>query len=290
MGAPAILAEDVYREELARIGAEDGRVVCVEALPRGARHPFETAHPDRFFQLGSVEGAMVSMVEGLVTAGFRVFVCGLGTDLGAARLPRLTLAYLQAGASVVVPDTHVDPTELLRTPRVRIAAPCGVQEIRAVVRSAARSVRPYHIRIGAGAPADVAADWVGVGDGAGDGGIPSVVWDVVEDAWHHEDAGVCMISVGEDGTRLALAARERSTGPAHAHLVYLDDSHLAAAAGELARRYDRFVVLGGHQGPDGVQKRLSRLMLGCDVLVVSLSGELAADVDQVLSTVKGLRQ
>jgi transketolase len=286
MGAPVILAEDVYREELAKIGAEDGRVVCVEALPRGARHPFETAHPDRFFQLGSVESAMVSMVEGLVTAGFRVFVCGLGADIGAARFPRLAVAYLQTGASVVVPDSQVDPAELLRTPRVQIAAPSGVQEIRAVVRGAARSGRPYHIRIGAGALADVAADWAR----AGDADIPSVVWDAVEDSGRHGGAGVCMISVGEDGTRLALAARERHAGPAHAHLVYLDDSHLAAAAGELARRYDRFVVLGGHQRPDGVRQRLSRLMPGCEVLEVSPSGELAADVGQVLSTVKGLRR
>ncbi|MFJ3713313.1 transketolase (plasmid) [Streptomyces sp. NBC_01267] len=286
MEAPAILAEDIYREELAKIGAEDGRVVCVEALPSGARHPFETAHPDRFFQLGSVESAMVSMVEGLTGAGFRVFVCGLGTHIGAARLPRLTLAYLQAGASVVVPDTLVDPAGLLRTPRVQIAAPSGVHEIRAVVRGAARSGRPYHIRIGAGAPADVAADWAG----AGDGDIPSVVWDITEDAGPHEDAQVCIVSVGEDATRLALAVRERSSGAGHAHLVYLDDSHLAAAAGELVRRYDRFVVLGGQRGPDGVQERLSRLMLGCHVLEVSMSGELAADVDQVLSTVKGLRQ
>jgi transketolase len=286
MGAPAILAEDVYREELAKIGARDGRVVCVEALQGGARHPFETAHPERFFQLGSVESAMVSMVEGLVTAGFRVFVCGLGTGIGAARLPRLALAHLQAGASVVVPDVGADPAELLRTPRVRIAAPSGVQEIRAVVRGAARSGQPYHIRIGAGAPADVAADWAG----AGEGDIPSVVWDVARGGGRHADAGVCLISVGEDGTRLALAVRERGTGPAHAHLVYLDDSHLAAAAGELARHHDRFVVLGGYPGRHGVRQRLSRLMPGCAVLEVTPSGDLAADAGRVLSSVKGLRR
>ncbi|MGN5376609.1 transketolase [Streptomyces lasalocidi] len=287
MGTTTFRAEDVYREELAKIGAEDGRVVCVEALPPRARHPFETAHPDRFFQLGSVEGAMVSMVEGLVTAGFRVFVCGLGpgTDSGAARLPWLTLAYLEAGASVVVPDSWACPTELLRTPHVRIAAPSGVQEIRAVVRGAARAVRPYHIRLGSGAPVGLTADRTG----AGDGDIPAVVWDLGEDLGLHEDAGVCMVSVGEDGTRLALAVRERSQEFAHAHLVYLDDSHLVAAAGELARRYDRFVVLGGHRGPGGVSQRLSRLMLGCDVLETSMSGELTADVDRVLSTVRRLR-
>ncbi|MEU9594745.1 transketolase [Streptomyces sp. NPDC048219] len=284
MGAPAILAEDVYREELARMGAEDGRVVCVDALPGGARHPFETAHPDRFFQLGSVGTAMVNMVEGLVTAGFRVFVCGLGTGLGAERLPRLALAHLRSGASVVVPDSQADPVELLRTPRVRIAAPSGVQEIRAVVRGAARSGRPYHIRIGAGAPADVTAGWAG----AGDGDIPSVVWDVARGSGRRADPGVCLVSVGEDGTRLALAARERDAGPAHAHLVYLDDSHLAAAAGELARRHDRFVVLGGYRGPGGVRGRLSRLMPGCEVREVTPGGDLAADVDRVLSAVERL--
>ncbi|MFF8592809.1 transketolase [Streptomyces sp. NPDC015220] len=279
MGAPAILAEDVYREELARMGAQDGRVVCVEAVPGGGRHPFEAAHPDRFFQLGRVDSAMVSMVEGLVTAGFRVFVCGLGAGAGAERLPRLALAHLRSGASVVVPDSQSDPVELLRTPRVRIAAPSGVREIRAVVRSAARSGRPYHIRIGAGASADVTAGWAG----SGDGDIPVVVWDAGRGAGRRTDpAGVCLVSVGEDGTRLALAVRERGPGPAHAHLVYLDDSHLAAAAGELARRHDRFVVLGGHRGPGGVATRLSRLMPGCDVLEMALGGDLAADVVRVL--------
>jgi transketolase len=226
------------------------------------------------------------MVEGLVTAGFRVFVCGLGGGIGEARLARLALAHLRAGASVVVPDTALDPAELLRTPRIRIAAPSGAREIGAVVRGAARSGRPYHIRIGPGAPADVTADWAEQGDGD----IPAVVWDVARDPGEHADAGVCLVSVGEDGTRLALAVRERGAGPAHAHLVYLDDSHLAAAAGELARRHDRFVVLGGYRGPDGVRARLTRLLPGCEVLEVSPSGDPAADAGRVLASVQGLRR
>lgn len=286
MEAPAILAEDVYREELARVGARDGRVVCVEVVPCGARHPFEAAHPDRFFQLGSVESAMVSMVEGLVTAGFRVFVCGLGSGVGAARLPGLALAYLRVGASVVVPDTRPVGVELLCVPGVRIAAPCGVREIGAVVRGAVRSGRPYHIRIGAGVPAEVGGQWAG----GGEGDVPSVVWDVAGGWGDHADAGVCVVSVGEEGTRLALAVRERDAGLAHAHLVYVDESHLAAAAGELARRHDRFVVLGGHRGSGGVGERLGRLMPGCQVLEVSLGGEVAADGDRVLSCVEGLRR
>ncbi|MFI7386490.1 transketolase [Streptomyces sp. NPDC049813] len=283
MGAPAILAEHVYREELARLGAEDGRVVCVEALPSGARHPFETAHPDRFFQLNSVESAMVSMVEGLLTAGFRVFVCGLGDGIGAARPPRPALAHLRAGASVVVPDDPVDPAPLLRMPRVRIAAPSGVEEIRAVVRGAARSGRPHHIRIGRGAPVDVAAGWTDSGDGE----IPSVLWDLPGGTGRHPAPGSCLISVGEEGTRLAWAARARGAGLAHAHLVYLDDGHLVAAAGELARRHDRFVVLGGYRGPAGVGERLRRLMPGCLVREVTPGGDPAADAALVLRAAEG---
>ncbi|MZD06782.1 transketolase [Streptomyces sp. SID5785] len=286
MGVAIVRAEVVYREELAKIGAEDARVVCVEALPRGALHPFEAAHPDRFFPLGSVESAMVSMVEGLVTAGFRVFVCGLGDAAREARLPRLALAYLRVGASVVVPDIEDGPAELLGVPRLRIAAPSGVHEIRSVVRMAVRSGRPHHIRIGAGAPADVTADWTG----ADDGEIPPVVWGAGPESGEPADARVCLVSVGEDGTRLALAARERYAGVAHAHLVYVDDGHLAAAAGQMARHYDRFVVLGGWQGPQGVRQRLSRLMPGCAVFGVALEGELGAGVDQVLASVEGLRR
>ncbi|MFJ9216981.1 transketolase [Streptomyces sp. NPDC102383] len=283
MGVTTVRAEDIYREELAGVGAEDGRVVCVEALLGSARHPFETAHPDRFFQLGSVESAMVTMVEGLVTAGFRVFVCGLGptTNIGAARLPRLALAYLKAGASVVVPDAQVDPTELPRTPRVQIAEPCGVREIKAVVRGAARSGRPYYIRIGSGAPVDVASDWADRGDD-----IPSVVWDAGGGPARRVGGGVCLVSVGGDGTRLALEVRDRFESAAHGHLVYLDDSHLVAAAGELARHYDRFVVLGGDVGPAGVRQRLSELMPGCEVLGAPPQGELASDVAEVLLTLR----
>lgn len=288
MGAPTVLAEDVHREELARIGAEDGRVVCVEALPGGAWHPFETAHPDRFLQLGSVESAMVAMVQGLVTAGFRVFVCGLGTGVGAARLPRLALAHLRSGASVVVPDSQATERELLRTARVQFAAPSGVREIRAVVPAAARSGRPHHIRIGRGVPVDVVANWSRGAEGVAE--MRPVVRDVSPATGPHLVEATCLVSVGEHGTRLALAARERGAGLAHAHVVDVDDSHLVAVAGELARRYKRFVVLGGYRGPEGEGQRPSQLMPGCRVPAAELCGDVAADTERVLALVKETRR
>ncbi|GGV65152.1 hypothetical protein GCM10010277_72250 [Streptomyces longisporoflavus] len=294
MGATTVRAEDIYREELAKIGADDGRVVCVEALPGGAHHPFESAHPDRFFPLGGVESAMVTMVEGLVTAGFRVFVCGLGlgADTRVSRLPRLAAAYLRAGASVMVPYGQTDLTELRSMPRVQIAVPSGAPEIRAVLRGAARSGRPCHIRIGTETSDAVTTPWPGAADGDGD--VPPVIWDVPADSGGPADPGgpadtdTCLVSIGEKGTRLALAVRERSKGLAHAHLVYVDDSHLSAAAGELARRHGRLVVLGGSAGPGGAAEGLSRLLPGCTVLGLTPGAAPAADVERVLSAVEEL--
>ncbi|CAL9327941.1 hypothetical protein [Streptomyces sp. enrichment culture] len=63
---------------------------------------------------------------------------------------------------------------------------------------------------------------------------------------------------------------------------------VGAAPGRVAA--DRFVVLGGYRGPDGVRRRLGRLMPGCDVREVTPGGDPAADADRVLRAVEGLRR
>ena len=283
MGAPAILAEDVYREELAKIGAQDGRVVCVKLCQAAHGTPSSSAHPDRFFQLGSVESAMVSMVEGLVTAGFRVFVCGLGTGIGAARLPRRALAHLQRGGSVVVPDIQVDPAELLRTPRVRIAAPSGVREIRAVVRGAARSQRPYRIRIGAGRPPTSRR----TGPVRATGTSP-------------RSSGTSPATPGGTRTRRSAWSRSARTAPGSrwrpgsATRAPRTRTWCTSTTVTLPRRQVNWPVTttgswcsAGIRGGTGCPSGCSRLMPGCAVLEVTPSGDLAADADRVLSAVKG---
>ncbi|MFD0394153.1 hypothetical protein ACFQ3Z_24765 [Streptomyces nogalater] len=40
----------------------------------GKNHPFQTAHPDRFFNVGIAEAAMIDMAAGLAAGGYKPFV------------------------------------------------------------------------------------------------------------------------------------------------------------------------------------------------------------------------
>ncbi|MFI2608570.1 transketolase [Kitasatospora sp. NPDC018619] len=262
---------DAYRDELTALAAEDDTIVCLEADLGGKGHPFQAAHPDRFFNLGIAEGAMVDMAAGLAAGGYKPFVSTFApfAALRAAESLKLTLGYLNAGVTVVAPyagvsgawfgTTHhcLEDLAVLRSiPGVVIAAPHGEAEMRAVVREAVRSGRPHYIRTGRNAQYR-SLDW--------EGAQPPLV------NWEHRAAPdeVCLVSVGEEGTRLALAAREARPGPAHAHLVYLDHGHLAGAAAELSRHHRRFVVVEEHRAQGGAAEALALLMPGCEVTAAS---------------------
>lgn len=272
---------DAYREELTALAAHDGRVVCLAATPVGAGHPFELAHPDRFFGLPRAASAMVDVVSGLVTAGFRPFVCtgparaGLGTAGSLGLLTR----YLEAGATVVTPYAGFleDYPVLRRLADVTLAVPCGDAETRAVVREAAGAERPFHIRVGT-----VVRPYRSRGDLVAGAPVPVVSW---ESPGACEES-VCLVSVGEDGTRLAREARGVAPWLAHAHLVYLDDVRLRRAAGELGRRMRRFVVTGARNGVDGVTETLARLLPGCEVIGGPREGDAVAAVLAVAHRLK----
>jgi transketolase len=247
---------DAYRNELTALAGHDGRVVCLDAAPGRGDHPFEYAHPDRYFGLAGVAAAMVDVVLGMVAAGFRPFVCtGPGPHApGPAGDLRLRARLLEAGASVVTPYAAIveDYQVLRRLEGVTRAAPCGDAETRAVVRAAATAPRPFHIRVGSG---------------------PRPYWkrpDLVPGAltpplaWESPGQGnaVCLVSVGEQGTGIARAARAVAPWLGHAHLVYLDDAHLALSAAELARVHSRFVVIGARTCARGMVDNLARLLPG----------------------------
>ncbi len=86
--------------------------------------------------------------------------------------------------------------------------------------------------------------------------IPPVVWqDTAPDL-----AGRCLVSVGEYGTELCLAAGKARPELPHAHLCYLDEAHLRAAAAELGDRCRELVVVEEHRGWGGVGSALARLL------------------------------
>ncbi|MFF9676831.1 transketolase family protein [Streptomyces eurythermus] len=261
---------DAYREELTALAAEDPSIVCLEADLGGKNHPFQTAHPDRFFNVGIAEAAMIDMAAGLAAGGYKPFVSTFApfAALRAAESLKLTLGYLNAGVTVVAPyagvsgawfgTTHhcLEDLAVLRSvPGVTIAAPYGEAEMRAVIRSAARDGRPHYIRTGRNA----AYESLPVSGTE----LPPVNWESEGDP-----GDVCLVSVGEEGTRLALAARA-ATGVSHAHLVYADHEHLAESAAELAGRHTRFVVVEEHRSQGGVAEALALLLPGCEVTSVA---------------------
>ncbi|MFB4424015.1 transketolase family protein [Streptomyces sp. QL37] len=268
---PALPGRDAYRDELTRIAEEDPWVVCLEADLGGKNHPFQRSHPDRFFNLGIAEGAMVDMAAGLAVGGYRPFLSTFApfAALRAAESLKLTLGYLNAGVTVVAPyagvsgawfgTTHhcLEDLAVLRSvPGVTIAAPYGEAEMRAVVRAAARSGKPHYIRTGRNAAYTSLPGQ--------DGELPLVAWDSTGTSGEP-----CLVSVGEEGTRLALEARERHPELAHAHLVYLDHDNLTRVAAELAGSHSRFVVVEEHRREGGVAEALALLMPRCEVVGVN---------------------
>ncbi|MBP0456482.1 transketolase [Streptomyces montanisoli] len=252
-----------YREELTAIATDNPRVLCLEADLGGRTHPFAIAHPDRFFNVGIAEGAMIDMAAGLAVGGYQPFVSTFApfAALRAAESLKLTLGYLRAGVTVVAPYAGVsggwfgtthhcleDFAVLRAVPGVTVAAPYGEREMRSVIRMAAASGTPFYVRTGRN-DAPESLPW----DGAE---VPAVTWD---------DAGAeagrsCLVSVGEVGTELCLTARRRLPALPHAHLCFVDQPHLELAATELAERYDRFVVVEEHRPAGSVASALALLL------------------------------
>jgi transketolase len=262
---------DAYRDELTLLANSDETILCLEADLGGKSHPFARAHPERFFNLGIAEATMIDMAAALAVAGYRPFVSTFApfAALRAAESLKLSLGYLAAGVTVVAPyagvsgawfgTTHhcLEDLAVLRSiPGVVIAAPYGEAEMRAVIRAAAVSGRPHYIRVGRNA-ADESLPWEGAA-------IPSVNWEQSAPA-----TGICLVSVGEEGTRLCLQARQHDPRLAHAHLCYLDHPTLALAAEQLARRHSRFVVVEEHRGEGGIAEGLALLLPGCQVIGVN---------------------
>jgi transketolase len=274
MTAPVLAplsGRDAYRDELTRLAEADERILCLEADLGGKNHPFATAYPDRFFNLGIAEATMIDMAAGLAAAGYTPFLSTFApfAALRAAESLKLTLGYLAAGVTVVAPyagvsgawfgTTHhcLEDLAVLRSiPGVVIAAPYGEQEMRAVVAAAAASRRPHYLRTGRNA-AYSSLPWRGAE-------VPLVNWDA-----DPAGAEVCLVSVGEEGTRLCLEARQQRADLAHAHLCYLDHAHLRDAAAELARAHTRFVVVEEHRPQGGIAEALSLLLPGCAVVGVN---------------------
>jgi transketolase len=258
---------DAYRHQLTALAATDERILCLEADLGGRGHPFQVAHPDRFFNLGIAEAAMLDVAAALAVAGYRPFVSTFApfAVLRAAESLKLALGYLRAGVTVVAPyagvsgawfgTTHhcLEDLAVVRSlPGVVVAAPYGEAEMRAVIAHAAASGSPHYVRTGRNAAYESLPF-----DGERS---PLVNW-----ASRGRPEATCLVSVGEEGTRLCLEACEHDADLAHAHLCYLDHESLSEAVGDLTRGHSRFVVVEEHRAAGGIAEALSLLAPECSV-------------------------
>src|SRR5262249_55104275 len=97
-----------------------------------------------------------------------------------------------------------------------------------------------------------------------DGRVPPVTW-----AARGSLDGVCLVSVGEEGTRLCLEATSVAGELAHAHLCYLDHASLSAAAVELSAEYDRFAAVEDPPPAGAIAAALALLLPDCHVTGVN---------------------
>ncbi|QDQ25476.1 transketolase [Chitinimonas arctica] len=254
-----------YREELTRLAHQHPEIVCLEADLGGAKHPFQEAFPDRFYNLGIAEAAAVDCATAIALNGYTPFFSTFApfAVLRSAESIKLSLAYMGANIKVVAPyagvaggwfgTTHhcLEDFAVIRSfPGIRILAPYGEEETREMVRLMVGTPGPFYMRLGRnGAYASL--------DGERDS--HGIVWQ------GGSDQGVCLVSAGEMGTVAVLAAREQRGDLAHAHLCMLDQPALEIAAQAIAARCHTVLVVEEHRPMGGIGSALALLMPDCRV-------------------------
>jgi transketolase len=105
--SPSAPTRDAFGEALVRLGAEEPRIVVLDAdLSESTRsYKFGKAFPERFFQMGIQEANMISTAAGLARSGKIAFCCSFSCFVtGRFDQIKVSAAYNQARVTVV--GTH----------------------------------------------------------------------------------------------------------------------------------------------------------------------------------------
>jgi transketolase len=96
-----------FGEGLAALGAEDSRIVALDAdLSKSTRTDlFAAKFPDRFFNMGIAEANMIGVAAGLATAGKVPFAASFGAFL-SGRFDQIRMSVSFSGANVRLVGTH----------------------------------------------------------------------------------------------------------------------------------------------------------------------------------------
>ena len=155
---------EAYGNELVALGAEDPRIVVLEAdLGKSTMSIlFKNAYPERYFEMGIAEQNMMSTAAGLAASGkiafassFAVFASGRAYDQIRQTISIGELNVNICGSSSGVSDfgdgsTHQsieDVAIMSAIPNMTVLTPCDAEETRQAVRAAASIDGPVYLRV-----------------------------------------------------------------------------------------------------------------------------------------------
>lgn len=160
-----IATRDAYGEALAELGAENEKIVALDADLSGSTKTgvFAKKFPSRFFNLGIAEANMVGTAAGLAAVGkipflstFAIFAAGRAWEQ-----IRQSVAYPKANVKIVA--THggvtvgedggshqsVEDVAIMRAiPNMTVIVPADGEETKGAIRAAAALKGPVYVRLG----------------------------------------------------------------------------------------------------------------------------------------------
>lgn len=250
---------DVWAATLVDIADRDPRLLVLDGdLASSTKADrFESAHPDRFYEMGIAEQGMVGTAVGLATMGFVPWLSSFTIFFSHRALDQIRMAVAQTHANVKIGaaysgvqtgatgKTHVDIQDLAimrAMPDMTVLAPADAHECAAMVRWATTFDGPVYVRLGREGGPDVF--------GADHEHEPGRVVPL------RDGSDVLLVSTGQQTARTLAAAEMLSAGGVEAAVLHVpsikpvDDDVIAtaAAAVPLVVTTEEHTVVGGLGG------------------------------------------
>ncbi|MDR0434942.1 MAG: transketolase family protein [Gracilibacteraceae bacterium] len=160
-----IATREAYGQELLALGAENPRIVVLDADLSGSTRTnlFARAYPERFFNMGIAEQDMMGFAAGLAAGGlipfastFAIFAAGRALEpvRNSIAYPRLNvkIAATHAGLSVGEDGASHQALEdvawMRAVPNMTVLVPADATETRLATRAAAAAAGPFYLRLG----------------------------------------------------------------------------------------------------------------------------------------------
>jgi transketolase len=159
-----VAMRDAYGQALVALGAQDERVVCVDAdlASSSKMNLFEEAFPERFFQAGIAEQNMTGMAAGLAAVGFVPFTNSFAVFATLRTTDQIRVSIAQPALPVVIGGaysgllagktgkTHqaIEDIAVMRAlPNMTVVAPGDAVEVGKAVFAAAAHGGPVYLRM-----------------------------------------------------------------------------------------------------------------------------------------------